>query len=232
MFRYGFTFIIVAGILLISCINNREKQVDPDAIYLDYMVSGDEQSNRIVTKLQYRLGGRNGDAVRLGEPAGVMMDGSLLSPDSTAFYGVYYEVISQADSFAGSHSINFIDAAGKKYPVNFDFPVFSMQHELPDTMDRRTGFRIGLKGLDSTVKLRIILTDTSFYGRGIERVDSVGSGQIIITSDDLEELQNGPVHLELIREEDKRLNPGPNKGGRLYLYYSIQREFMLQDSAR
>lgn len=236
MFRYGFTFMVVASTLLISCVNNGEKEVDPDAIYFDYMVSGDEESNRVVTKLQYRLGGRNGDAVRLGQPAAASMDGNHIFPDSTAFYGVYYEVISQADSFAGRHTIEFADARGKKYPINFNFPVFYIQDQLPDSMDRRNGFRIVVKGLAPTDKIRIILTDTSFYGRGIERVDSVGDGRIVINPDELEDLQNGPIHLELVREEDRRLSPGPNMAGRLYLYYSVQREFMLQqlvrDSAR
>jgi hypothetical protein len=232
MSRSGLTFIVVACILLTSCINKRDKEAETSTIYFDYMVTGEEESNRIVTKIQYRIGGRNGDAIRLDTPAAVIMDGVTVMPDSTEFNGVYYEVISEAQGFAGRHNIEFRDAAGKIYPVEFDFPVFSIKNELPEVIGRRD-LVIELAGLSAGKEVRTILTDTSFYGRGVERVDwidSSGNGRIIITAGELADLKNGPVHLQMFHEEDTRLSPGPARKGRLYLYYTLQREFMLQDS--
>jgi hypothetical protein len=229
MVRSGLIFIAVTGILLTSCFNNRDKEFEPGTIYFDYMVTGDEETNRVVAKLQYRAGGRNGDPMRLDPPASAVMDGEPIPPDSTEFNGVYYEVISETEGFAGSHSIEFVDADARKYPTRFDFPVFSIKNELPEIIDRNN-FVLDLSGLDSSDEVRIILTDTSFYGKGVEKVISVGNGRIVITPGELLDLHNGPVHLQVIREEEKLLFPGPAKKGRLYLYYALQREFMLQDS--
>jgi hypothetical protein len=230
MVRSGFIFIIVASILLSSCLGDYEKKADPNIIYFDYIVSGDEESGHIIIKLQYWLGGKvQGKAFRLHPPAGVTMDGDTILADSAAFNGVYYEVIYESDGFAGFHTIMFTDPAGKRYRTSFDFPVFTLQKELPAVIGHDT-LNIQLAGLTAEKGIRVILTDTSFYGKGVEKVDTVKTGRIVISPRELGDLENGPVHLELLWEEEKHLQGGPDRPGRIYTSYRLQREFLLQDS--
>lgn len=231
MSRSGFIFTIIISFLLVSCLGDMDKKEDPGVIYFDYIIQGEEENNRIICKLQYWQGGKaTGTAISLDPPAGVTMDGQPVPKDSVAFNGVYYEVIYESEGFAGQHVIEFIDPQEKKYKTAFDFPVFSLQEELPSVVGRDS-LVINLAGLDPEKEIRIILTDTSFYGRGVERVDPVKNGRIVISHGELEELANGPVHLELLWEEDKRLQGGPDRPGRIYTSYRIQRELLLQDHA-
>jgi hypothetical protein len=231
MFRSGFIFTIIASTLLVSCIGDSRSNGDPDVIYFDYMVTGDEESKRIISKFQYWLGGKvHGKPLLLESPAGVTMDGEALNPDSATFNGIYYEVIYESEGFAGEHIIEFTDPQGKKYKTTFPFPVFSLQNELPGVIDRDS-LLIDLAGIDSTEKVLVILTDTSFYGKGVEKLVPVETGRIVISPEELEDLKNGPVHLEILWEMEKRLQGGEKRPGRIYTSYRIQRELLLQDDA-
>lgn len=231
MFRSGFIFTIIASILLVSCIGNDGSKADPGVIYFDYMVTGDEDSKRIISKFQYWLGGKvHGKPLLLESPAGVVMDGYDIPADSTAFNGVYYEIIYDSEGFGGDHAIEFTDPQGKKYKTPFSFPVFSLQNELPGVVSRDS-LMLDLTGIDSMEKVLIILTDTSYYGRGVEKLEMVGNGRIVISPEELEDLKDGPVHLEILWEEEKRLQGGENRPGRIYTSYRVQRELLLQDDA-
>lgn len=231
MSRSGFIFTIITSILLVSCIDGNDRKADPRVIYFDYMVTGDEESGRIISKLQYWLGGKvHGKPLLLESPAGVTIDGEAVKPDSTAFNGVYYEVIYESEGFAGSHTIEFIDPGGKRYKTPFEFPVFALKNQLPEIVGRDS-LVIELAGLAPEEKVLIILTDTSFYGRGVEKLDTVASGRIVISPEELEDLKSGPVHLEILWEEEKRLQGGENRPGRIYSSYRVQRELLLQDVA-
>jgi hypothetical protein len=231
MSRSGFIFTILTSFSLVSCLGDMDKKEDPGVIYFDYIVQGEEESSRIVCKLQYWQGGKaTGTAIGLDSPAGVVMDGEPVRKDSVAFNGIYYEVIYESEGFAGPHIIEWVDPQEKKYKTTFDFPVFSLREELPSVMGRDS-LVINLAGLKAEKKIRIILTDTSFYGRGVERVDWVKNGRIVISREELGELANGPVHLEILWEEDKRLQGGPDRPGRIYTSYRIQRELLLDDRA-
>ena len=74
------------------------------------------------------------------------------------------------------------------------------------------------------------MTDTSFTSDGINRLDTVKNGQIIVTGKELENLVNGPVQLEFIKEFEKSIKRGTITRGRLSLSYSIKRNFLLQDA--
>ena len=65
MSRITSIFLISAvfSLLAVSCTSNEignSKDVNPESIYFDYRVWGDEESQDITVKLQYRFGGQNG----------------------------------------------------------------------------------------------------------------------------------------------------------------------------
>jgi hypothetical protein len=74
-----------------------------------------------------------------------------------------------------------------------------------------------------------MLSDTASFSEGIDRVDTVKNGQIVITAADLQKLVSGPVHLELSREVERRIRNGTRQGGKLVVFYELKREFQLQD---
>jgi len=207
----------------------RHEKSDPNDIYLDYIGWGDEETGSITLKLQFRAGGPNQQAMLLRAPSSVMLDNRVLQPDSTKFAGPYYEFIVPVGDFGGEHSIVFTDNQNRKYTTHFEFPVVRFKSE-PDSVIGRKDFGLDLEGHKPEGHIRVLMTDTSFYGRGIEKIDSFDNKPLIITREDLRELRNGPVYMELFREEDKELPETMNAGGRFYLSYSLNRSLILKDS--
>lgn len=223
--------IALGSLFFLGCTNTevRREIPDPNDIYFDYVAWGDEESGNISVKLQFRAGGPNEEAVLLLAPSGVMLDNQPLAADSTRFTGPYYEFISPATEFTGNHIIVFTDNQNRQYNTRFTFPVLKFKTEPPAIIGRKD-LLLELEGLDPGGHIRVILTDTSYYGRGIEKIDTIDNKPLIITQQDLRDLKNGPVYMELFREEDRKLEQTMKSGGRFYLSYSLTRSLMLTDS--
>jgi len=71
---------------LLACTSNEignSKDVNPDTIWFDYRISGEEGKEEVTTMLQFRFGGENGTTLVLNEPAGVELDGARIKGDSS-----------------------------------------------------------------------------------------------------------------------------------------------------
>ena len=174
------------------------------------------------------MGDLDGNTVLWQHPASVEFDGEILTADSSKMNGFYYEARIPLQNFPGKHIVLLTDHREKKYTEEFDFSTFSLKTEPPAVINRQE-LVLGLNGLDSADIVRVLLNDTSFYGRGIDRIDTVKNDSIIITPRDLENLKNGPVFLEVFKESGRPLKQPGKAGGRLSLSYSIKRAFELKD---
>lgn len=222
---------IIIFLLLVSCTNNdasrNNKKPDPDNIYFHYRIWGDEESGIVTMKLQYHNGGPNGNTVLLEEPAKVELDGNEIEASDAKFNGVYYEAIMPVNEFAGNHVIVFTAPDKKKYEAEFDYPVIALLNELPAVV-KRDSIVLKLSGTKPGDKIIVLLNDTSFYGGGIEKADTLEDSRIVITKKELGVLKNGPVYLELFREEEKKFDEATSAGGIFLISYGIKREFMLE----
>mgnify|MGYP001588509514 FL=1 len=69
-----------------SCNSNeigKEKDVDPESIYFDYQVKGEEGDDHVTVLLQYRFAGENGTTLTIDEPGKVEFDGEVIKVDSS-----------------------------------------------------------------------------------------------------------------------------------------------------
>lgn len=232
MNRLPFLLLVISSSIFFSC-NNSEignaKDVNPKTIYFDYRVWGEEGNDQVTVKLQYRFGGPNGTTLLLEDPSKVELDGEQLKADSSSYSGVYYEVQKPLASFSGKHTIVFTDMDKNQYKETFNFQPIALVTEIPDTIQRsRVIFKF--KGIDGPDYIRVLMTDTSFTGEGINRLDTIYKGGFItIQQWEMEDLLNGPVQLELIRELEREVRNGTNEGGRIVITYSLRREFFLRD---
>jgi hypothetical protein len=229
MFRY--LSVLFLAFVFFSCTNSEignSKDVSPESIYCHYRVWGDEDNGIVTVKLQFRFGGPNGTSLLLDDPSKAELDGVELRADSSQFQGAYYEMIKPVDEFAGKHTIVFTDLNEKKYKEEFDYPIVSFVTQLPDTV-RRNDIVLDITGLKSNDQVRLLLNDTSFYGRGIEKIDTIKNGRIKISKIELENLKNGPIHLELFREVERELADATKEGGSISISYGLKREFILED---
>jgi hypothetical protein len=224
-----FLFLIIC-IVFFSCKNKRDdvNAGDPDAIFFDYKITGQEGDDNLTVMLQYKYGDEDGRAFAIKEPLSVLLDGEPIPGDSTKRTGPFYEINKPIASFAGKHSIVFTSPDNKEYKEEFEFKPLSLLSAVPENV-QRDDLVFELDGLESEDYVRVVLTDTSFIHDGINRVDTVLDGQLIISKTELESLANGPVQLEFIREYERPVKNGTEAGGRLQITYSLKREFVLKD---
>jgi hypothetical protein len=231
MNRLPVTLILLSLIFITACTSNEigsSKDVNPDAVYFDYKVWGEEGREEVTVNLQYRMGGKNGTTLLLDAPSEVKLDGELIKADSAKFSGAFYEVQKPAAAFAGTHTILFTDLNKKEYKEEFSFTPFSLEPDVPAVVTRGE-LVFTFKGLEPVDYLTVVLTDTSFSSKDINDVDTVKNGRLVISAERLGAVVNGPINLQFIKEGFKDLKNTTKEGGKLYMSYGLKREFELKD---
>jgi len=219
---------------LFSCTSNEignSKDVNPDAVFFDYEIWAEEGKEDVTVNLQYRMGGKNGTTLVLDEPSKVILDGEQLKVDSAKVTGAYYEVQRPVASFAGKHTINFTDLNKKEYNEEFEFRPFSLEPDVPSTLNRGD-LVFNFKGLEPVDYLSVILTDTSYTSDDINDLDTIRNGRLVIKADRLSALINGPIHLQFFREQMLPLKNPTKEGGKFMITYGLKRDFELKDAVK
>lgn len=231
MNRLFFAGALAAAVILFSCTSNEignSKDVNPDAVYFDYQVNGSEGDNYVTVKLQYRFGGPNGTTLVLQEPSMVKLDGDTLKVDSSRMLGAYYEDQHVAKYFAGQHTIEFTDLNKKVYTESFNWEPIAITGKFPLKM-KKEDLLISLSGTHPGDRIRVVVNDTSSASEGINRVDTLQNGSILISKADLAPLVSGPLRVELYQEQDEPLKHSTPEGGRLSLSYVVRRQIDLKN---
>ena len=227
----AFSFIFLLSIFSFSCTSNEignSKDVNPERIYFDYKVRGDERDSSVTLYLQYRMGGPNGTTLMLDTPAKVQLDSEVIPVDSARLSGAYYEIQRPSQSFAGMHSILFTDVNNKEYETEFIYQPFNLKTKIPATVNRGN-LAFDFSGLASEDYIRVILTDTSFMSKDIHEIDTVKNNRLIVTADKLKNLTDGPITLQFYKETEKPIKNGTKEGGKISISYGLQREFELKN---
>jgi hypothetical protein len=215
-------------IIFTACMGGDRRNADPANLFLDYRVWGEEGNDSVTVLLQFRIGNQYGEPVSMQPPASVTLDGQAIKADSTPMTGPFYQVTRPVQAFAGKHSIVFTNPNRKKYKEEFVFRPFSLVSKLPDTISRNQ-LIFEFSGLANEDMMRILMTDTSYTGEGINRLDTVVANRLVISRRELSRLENGPIQLEFIREDERLIETNNWDSGSISVIYAVRREFFLKD---
>ena len=203
-------------------------EMNQEAIYFDYRITGQEEYDKLTVLVQFRYGDADGPAILLEAPAKVELDGETFPADSSALItGTFYELHKPISAFEGKHRIVFTNFEKKQYKEEFKFKPLALVTTIPDTLHHKD-LVLELTGLDEEDSVRLLLTDTS-RNDGINKITETVNGKFTISKYDLDELTNGPVQLELVMEKERPLKNHTEAGGQLFIIYSLKREFVLRD---
>lgn len=231
MNRTSFVIFFLLVLFATSC-NDTEigsaKDVDPDTIYFDYRVTGEEGNDNATVLLQYRFGGKSGTTLTIDAPGKVELDGEAIGVDSTKMTGAFYETEKPVEQFKGAHTIRYTSTDKKVYEETFSFPFFTIEGKIPDTLSRRS-FSLLLNGLKENEVLDISMSDTSYTGDGVLRKARLENTRLSVTDDDLSKLASGPILFEITKETERPVKKGTREGGKIIVAYTIRREFWLKD---
>jgi hypothetical protein len=222
--------IAVSILFLTACTSNEignSKDVNPDAIFFDYKIRGEEKDSNITVYIQYRMGGPNGTTLVLNEPAKVQLDGEEINIDSAKLTGAFYEIQKPSNSFPGKHTILFTDFNGREYKEEFVYQPFKLKTKIPSTVNRGD-LAFDFEGLEAEDYIRVAAVDTAFMSRDIHEIDTVKNNRLIIPEGKLKNLVNGPITLLLSKEIVRSVKNGTKQGGRIVISYGMQREFELK----
>ncbi|PZR25283.1 MAG: hypothetical protein DI535_18890 [Citrobacter freundii] len=226
---------LLAGLMMAGCnagtLQKKKKEPVSDGLFVDCQAIGYEERPDVTVRVQFRMGGPEGDAVMLEEPAMIYFDGLPMDTGSTKMTGGYYEAVFEAaaEETRVGHEIHYKDASGQSFRDTFYFPFFRLAKELPESVNRDKDLEISFTGLGKQDEIHAMLSDTSYYGRGIDRIDTIENGLLKYTAADLKTLKDGPVHIEFYKEDEWWLRRQMVARGRVYLSYSISREFELRE---
>jgi len=225
-------FFVVLLLVLASCQNRKKgsvNDVSEDRVFCDYRIWGEDGRANATLRLQYKTGDENGDAITWAPPAKVLLDGAEIKPDSSRFTGAYYELIMPVEALSGKHTIAFLDDEGNEHKENFDFATFSLAEEIPETVERKSQ-QIKLRGIPNSIQsIRLVMTDTSLYSRGLNEPVQINDGTVTITQQQLANLTTGPVMLEIYLEDDRPIKGDAKTGGTFSIAYGLKRELLLAD---
>ena len=227
-----FTAIILSLLFLffISCKNDigGSKDVNPQNIYFDYKIWGEEGKDNITCLFRYHFSGQNGISLLLSEPSRVELDGEKIPPDSAKRSGVFYEIQKPLVDFTGKHTIIFTGIDNKQYQEDFHFQPFALKTG-PPSISARQDWVFQLEGLQPLDYIRVIVIDTFFASNGINEIDTVKNGTLVIQKEKLNNLVNGPVTMVLFKEEEYPIKNGTKRGGKLFITYGLKRQFELKE---
>lgn len=216
-------------LIFLSCKNEEithSKKINPDAIYFDYRIFG-EEGKAITCLIRYRAGGPNGTTLILEPPSKVEIDGTELPLDSAGLTGAFYELSKPVEDFRGRHTIVFTGSDNKKYKEDFAFIPFSFAETFPKKI-KREKLAITLNDFEKgSIPVRLVMTDTAFNSMDVNEIRNVVDGKLIIDESLLKNLKNGPVMMEIYREEEKAVKKGTQEGGKLMMTYGIKRDLEL-----
>lgn len=217
-----------AGAVLSSCIGStgQDAKAGPDEIYFNYRITGEEGNDSVSVILKFHEFSEYGQVVLFA--SAVQLDGQPVDIDSSSITGPFFSLTKHVREFTGRHTIIVTAPGGKKYKEQFSFRPFTITSGVNDTMTRER-MTIQLDGLDRYDPVRVLLTDTSFTGEGINRVDTVVNNRIVISRSSLTAIKNGPVNMELIKEYERPVENGTMAGGILSVVYAVRREFYLKE---
>lgn len=223
-------FCALMSVLFFSCNSTeigRAEDVNPETIYFDYQISGEEKNSEATVLLQYRFGGVNGTTLTIGKPGKVEFDDHELKADSTRITGAYYEWQQPLNNFSGKHLIRFTNPNGKQYNETFDFSTFSVPTEIA-SIKNSDSLIIQLSGTKEGELLNVNLADTVFRSNGVDKNLPVYDNKIVVANEDLKNLAKGPITLKLSRELSKPIMNGTKEGGRITTVFSVRREFWIK----
>jgi hypothetical protein len=210
-----------------GCASNEignSKDVNPQTIFVDYSVLGEENDDSVTCLAQFRFAGENGTTLVLNEPSNIMIDETAVAVDSNDAMGAFYEKKFKTVSFGGLHSWKYIDGETSNYSTAFVFTPFSLKKQLPLVQGRKDSLLIELTGLQDGTVITTELSDTSSKTENVIVKNKIGNGKITIPASAWQNLSTGPVSVRLSNTIDTSLsiNERPAEGGHILVNYFLR----------
>jgi hypothetical protein len=226
---------LVYILIFAGCASNEignSKDVNPQTIFINYSILGEEGGDSVTCQAQFRFAGENGTTLVLNEPSKIQLDTLSLTVDSSNMMGAFYEKKFNPAAFSGDHLWKYTDGELKNYSTHFEFRPFSLKGQLPVSINRNDSLAIEITGLPDGAPVSAELSDTSSQTENLILKAEIANSTLILPSETWKKLAPGPISIHLSNCVDKPLpiNERTAEGGRLFINYSLrERKIILKD---
>lgn len=225
----------LSAVILISIISSCAsseigdiKDVNPETVYTNYEVFFEEGNDSVYVQAQFRFAGNKGTTLVLSNPSAILLDGEQMQLDSSAAMGAYYKLNKAVANFGGVHQFAFIGFNKKQYRNSFAFEPFNWGSNA-DFISKK-GASLLIDGIKDGTVLDVEISDTSDATSDIDKKIMITEGKLVIPAADLQTLRNGPVSVNIYRNEVKKLSQSTPEGGTIQVSYALKkRTLSLQD---
>jgi len=226
---------LVIGSLLVSLIACRSREepnraIQKPLLFIHCSITGEEHSEVVVIRVQYKKGGPNGRPAMTNSTAGVLLDEVALEKDSAGYSGAYYEISRPAANFEGSHTLDFIDSTGKTTAYKFDYFPFRITPDVGTVIQTKPMLLRLTPASKQQAMVTLLLTDTAFNNEDVNLRSALSNSSLEITEEMWQKLKPGPVVMEIVREERIAMDKATGYAGRIAIIYGMKREFVATGS--
>jgi len=224
-----FISVLSLSLFFSACNNNKPDQIANEQLpqyFFDYSIKGRADDDNLTILLKFRETNVNGKAAALPAGSELTLDGKKLIADSSVMTGIFYELQQPIAEFAGTHYIVVTFPGGKELKEEFEFQPLTLLTVLPEIIPRDSLY-FQFEGVHPVDYIRTIMLDTSFFNDGINRLDTISNGQLIIPKKALAVIAQGPVQLEFIREYIRPILVNGDTTGAFRITFTLQKEIQL-----
>ncbi len=217
--------LLVFAVIIDGC---REKTgYKEDELYLDYQITGEEGAEQVSVLVQFRERNSYGPTVELMQGSNIQLDGKALEFNEQTRNGPIYVASKSLNEFKGNHQLIFTDSKGQKYIQDFIFSVFTIAGDsvLKRAIDS-AGIVLAVKAIPPIKNIRILMTDTSYAGKEVDKILAINKDQVQIKKKDMTGLKGGPIQLEMIAEYHRIMGGKGQLRGGVNVAYTLRREFI------
>jgi hypothetical protein len=229
MYKSFACIVVIFTIALLACNSTPDTVAvrDHGPLYYICKVEADEEYGYVNIWVQIKKFDEEGEVVLL-DPGQVQLDNEPLLLDSARLSGAFYEIRKSIENFTNKHTLVITRNNGKKYSETFEWSPLLLDVDLSGAVTRGS-LILPLRGVKENDQIRLNLIDTSFRTPDINDAFLVHNGQIQVGKEVLSKVANGPVTLELHKENEQKTDDTSNIKGVIQSIYSLRREFDLID---
>ncbi|MBC7890001.1 MAG: hypothetical protein H7Z13_19155 [Ferruginibacter sp.] len=218
----GFFCVLFANIS--SCTSSEignSKDVAPETIYQQYLISYKEGEENATFNAQFRFAGENGTTLVLTRPSSIELDGVIMDVDSSDFEGAFYKKSIPFTNFC-DHHFTFTDINHMKYDNKFSFNPIQLS-TIPETASNNHPLHIqylpGKLGPADYIEIQSLETDSSF---NITHSGKDTDQFISISAEEIKRQKGDQLKLAVTYHKKIDLQQNTKEGGALEIVYVLK----------
>lgn len=211
-----FALIIISGCY--STEVSDSSNVNQDAIYQDYYVTYDGETNLADASAVFRFESWQGNTLNLTSPSSIEVNGQKMSGEKEWLTGYVYRA-SRVKSDKNNYVFRFTDTEEKEYNNSITLDPVSIDETVSElNLSKENEINFSGKPLDKHETFRITITENDTISAEISS-HIKGITSLKVTPDDLKGFVEGIANIRVDREIDKPLDQTTNVEGELQGIY-------------